>query len=107
MMRMGVELCDGVTEERKCTACMLQHRGMPSAAARVIAGTPAPLAEMMRRLPGRAGAVFALPSFIRDQKTRQQRLLDFKAAHAASVSERSKRQIGRLFRPRRGSEIPI
>jgi glycosyltransferase involved in cell wall biosynthesis len=75
MMRMGLELCDGLTEERKCHACMLQHRGMPPAAARIIASTPPPLAEMMRRLPGRAGAVFSLPSFIRDQKARQQRLL--------------------------------
>jgi glycosyltransferase involved in cell wall biosynthesis len=75
MMRMGLELCDGLTEERKCHACMLQHRGMPSAAAQIIASTPSPLAEMMRRLPGRAGAVFSLPSFIRDQKARQQRLL--------------------------------
>src|SRR4029077_17321198 len=66
---------DGVTEEQKCGACMLQHRGMPPAAARMIARTPGPVAELMRRLPGRAGAVFSLPSFIRDQKARQQRLL--------------------------------
>jgi glycosyltransferase involved in cell wall biosynthesis len=76
MMRMGSELCDGVTDERKCAACMLQHRGMPEAAARLIAATPEPLTEMMRRLPGRAGAVFSFPSFIRDQKARQRRLLD-------------------------------
>jgi glycosyltransferase involved in cell wall biosynthesis len=30
---------------------------------------------MMQRLPGRAGALFSMPSFIRDQKARQQRLL--------------------------------
>jgi glycosyltransferase involved in cell wall biosynthesis len=43
--------------------------------ARTLAGTPAPLAALLRRAPGRAGAIFALPSFIRDQKARQQRLL--------------------------------
>ena len=75
MMRMGSEPCDGMMEERKCAACMLQHRGMPRTAAEIIAGTPRPLAELMRRLPGRAGTVFSLPSFISDQRVRQQRLL--------------------------------
>jgi glycosyltransferase involved in cell wall biosynthesis len=75
MMRMGVELCDGLTEERKCSACMLQHRGLPQTAAEMIAGTPAPIAELLRRVPGPIGAAFGLPSFIRDQKARQQRLM--------------------------------
>jgi glycosyltransferase involved in cell wall biosynthesis len=75
MMRMGTELCDGLTEERKCGACMLQHRGVPPPAARMIAHTPTRLAALLQRLPGRAGALFSLPSFIRDQKARQQRLL--------------------------------
>jgi glycosyltransferase involved in cell wall biosynthesis len=75
MLRMGSEPCDGLTEERKCTACMLQDRGVPQSVARALAGTPAPLAALLRRAPGRAGAIFALPSFIRDQKARQQRLL--------------------------------
>jgi glycosyltransferase involved in cell wall biosynthesis len=75
MMRMGSELCDGVMEERKCAACMLQHRGVPRSIAEAVAATPLPIAAIMQRLPGRAGAMFALPSFIRDQKARQQRLL--------------------------------
>ncbi len=75
MMRMGTEPCDGMMAERKCWACMLQHRGVPRTVATAIAGTPAPMAEVLRRLPGRAGAVFSLPSFIRDQRGRQQRLL--------------------------------
>jgi len=75
MMRMGAEPCDGLTEERNCAACMLQHRGVPAAAAQAIARVPAPVAAMMQRLPGRAGALFSMPSFIRDQKARQQRLL--------------------------------
>jgi glycosyltransferase involved in cell wall biosynthesis len=75
MMRMGVELCDGLTEERKCAACMLQHRGLPAPAAEMIAGTPAPVADVLRCLPGPVGAAFGLPAFIRDQKARQARLL--------------------------------
>ena len=75
MMRMGTEPCDGLTEERKCAACMLQHRGVPASAAEAIAHTPGPIASLMQRLPGRAGALFAMPSFIRDQQARQQRLL--------------------------------
>jgi len=75
MMRMGVALCDGLTEERKCAACMLQHRGLPAPAAEMIAGTPAPVADVLRRLPGPVGAAFGLPAFIRDQQARQTRLL--------------------------------
>ena len=75
MMRMGAELCDGLTEERKCSACMLQHRGLPQTAAEMIAGTPRPVAEMMRHVPGPLGAAFGMPAFIRDQKKRQERLL--------------------------------
>ena len=75
MMRMGAEPCDGLTEERKCAGCMLQHRGLPVSAAHAIAHVPAPIAALMQRLPGRAGALFSMPSFIRDQKARQKRLL--------------------------------
>ena len=75
MMRWGTEPCDGLTEERKCAACMLQHRGVPRAAAGLVARTPRAAADLLRRLPGRAGAAFALPAFVRDQQARQQRLL--------------------------------
>jgi glycosyltransferase involved in cell wall biosynthesis len=75
MLRMGSQPCDGLMDERKCSACMLQHRGMPAAVAEAIAGTPAAIADTLRRLPGRAGAVFSLPSFIRDQRMRQKQLL--------------------------------
>src|SRR5262249_7759998 len=75
MMHMGVELCDGLMDERKCSACMLQHRGVPQPAAEMLARTPRPMAEMLRRMPGVVGAAFGMPAFIRDQKTRQQRLL--------------------------------
>jgi len=54
---------------------MLQHRGMPRAMAALIAGLPGAVAELARRAPGRIGAAFALPAFIRDQKARQRRLL--------------------------------
>ncbi|MFI5177444.1 MAG: glycosyltransferase [Vicinamibacterales bacterium] len=75
MMRWGTEPCDGITEERKCAACLLQHRGVPRSAAAIVARTPRPAADLLRRLPGRAGAAFALPAFVRDQQARQQRLL--------------------------------
>ena len=75
MMRWGSEPCDGITNEKKCAACMLQHRGMPRAMAALIAGLPGAVAELARRAPGRIGAAFALPAFIRDQKARQRRLL--------------------------------
>lgn len=75
MMQWGTEPCDGLTEERKCAGCMLQHRGVPRGVAAIVARTPRPAADLLRRLPGRAGAVFALPAFVRDQQARQQRLL--------------------------------
>jgi len=75
MLRWGTDPCDGITEERKCTGCLLEQRGMSRRLASLVAGVPAPLASLARHLPGRAGAVFALPDFIRDQQSRQRRLL--------------------------------
>lgn len=75
MMRMGSEPCDGIADERKCSACMLQHRGVPRLLADLVARTPLPIAAALQRMPGRAGAMFRLPGFISDQKARQQRLL--------------------------------
>jgi glycosyltransferase involved in cell wall biosynthesis len=74
-MRMGSEPCDGIAAERKCSACMLQHRGVPRLLADLVARTPVPIAAALQRVPGRAGAMFRLPGFIADQKARQQRLL--------------------------------
>ncbi len=75
MMYMGVRPCDGVADERTCTACVLHQRGMPVAAAEMVACMPAAASEVLRGLPGRAGAAFALRSFIGDQRARQRRLL--------------------------------
>ena len=75
MLRWGTDPCDGIIEERKCTGCLLEQRGVPRRLASLAAGVPTPLAGLARHLPGRVGAVFALPDFIRDQRTRQRRLL--------------------------------
>jgi glycosyltransferase involved in cell wall biosynthesis len=75
MMRWGTEPCDGITCDTKCAACLLQQRGVPRTVAPLVAGVPRDMADLARRLPGRAGAAFALPAFIRDQQARQQRLL--------------------------------
>ena len=75
MMRWGTDPCDGITEASKCTGCMLEQRGMSRRLASLVAEVPAPIARLARHLPGRAGAVFALPDFIRDQQARQRRLL--------------------------------
>jgi len=75
MMQWGSEPCNGIAVERKCAACMLDHHGVPRAMASLVAAVPSPLAGLARHLPGRAGAAFALPAFIRDQQARQARLL--------------------------------
>ena len=75
MMRWGTEPCDGISVEKKCAACLLDHHGVPRAMASLMAGVPRGVATLARHLPGRAGAAFALPAFIRDQQARQERLL--------------------------------
>ena len=75
MMRWGTEPCDGITNPTKCAACLLEQRGMVRTMASLVAAVPGSLADLARRLPGRAGAAFALPAFVRDQQARQQRLI--------------------------------
>jgi glycosyltransferase involved in cell wall biosynthesis len=75
MLRWGTDPCDGITEARKCSGCLLEQRGMPRPLASLVAGVPAPVASLARHLRGRSGAAFALPDFIDDQQTRQHRLL--------------------------------
>lgn len=68
MMRFGVEACDGLIEERQCAPCWAQGRGAPMAAARAIAHVPRPIADMGRRLGGRAGTAIATRSMVQERR---------------------------------------
>jgi len=75
LMRWGAHACDAVVDETKCAACMLQQRGMPRAIATLVSRTPALVAALGAKAPGKPGAIFRMPAFIRAQRDRQRRVL--------------------------------
>lgn len=75
MLLWGRELCDGVVEPRRCAACVLQSRGVPTSIARTMATATFPFAKLAARMPGRIGTGLAMPAFIAANYRRQRYLL--------------------------------
>jgi glycosyltransferase involved in cell wall biosynthesis len=59
MLRYGTRPCDGRVEERLCGACWAHARGLPRAAARMVAGLPLAVAQHARRGRTRGAAALA------------------------------------------------
>ena len=75
MLRWGRGLCDGHVTPAKCAACELQHRGVPRPAADVLAWIPTPVAQLARRIPGRAGSLLGMPGVIAHNMALQREML--------------------------------
>jgi glycosyltransferase involved in cell wall biosynthesis len=75
MMQWGSEPCDGRVSPGKCSACVLQERGVPAAAAALLSRLPAAAARRFDRLPGRLGTVLSLPALIDRNRLRQREML--------------------------------
>lgn len=76
MMQWGTEPCDGRVAPHKCSACVLQERGVPIAAAAVLSRLPTAAAARLERLPGRLGTVLGLPALIASNRCRQRQMLE-------------------------------
>jgi glycosyltransferase involved in cell wall biosynthesis len=42
MMRWGIEVCDGIIDPKRCTACVLEGQGWPRSLASLLASSPVP-----------------------------------------------------------------
>jgi glycosyltransferase involved in cell wall biosynthesis len=76
LVRWGTEICDGMSEVRKCAACALQQRGLPKSAARAVAAMPIAASERLRLIPGKVGTALGMPAMISHYQRQQSRLLE-------------------------------
>jgi glycosyltransferase involved in cell wall biosynthesis len=76
LLRMGRWPCDGLREVRKCTACLLEQRGVGSSAASLGAGLiPQSLARAAWKWQGRPATALSLPALIEWNGRRQFQLM--------------------------------
>lgn len=76
LLRDGRTPCDGLQEEEKCGACLLQQRDVPGVAARGVAGLPRSLARTLARFPGAAGTALGIRAIVSQAAQRQRRLME-------------------------------
>lgn len=75
LLRDGVTACDGIQDEARCGACLLQQRDVPASAARGIAALPASLARTLSWIPGPAGTALGIRELVRKAARKQQELV--------------------------------
>lgn len=76
LMRFGETLCDGLTLPRRCSACVLEQRGLKKTLATWIARTPKAVAKRLHGGNGRLATLLGMPAFIEDNIALQRRMLD-------------------------------
>ena len=75
LMHRGRERCDGVVIAGKCSACVLEHRGVRGGLADAVSHVPGAVSRVLGRLPGPAGTLLGMPAFIDDNRRRQHDML--------------------------------
>ncbi len=75
MLRHDRELCDGVAEPRKCTACVLDGR-LPALLGQGVAALPQTWSRPLGRLPGKAGSLLGIPAQVTANLARQRRFAE-------------------------------
>ena len=75
LMRWGTVPCDGLTEVVKCSACELQHRGLPATLARLIAREPVRVSRALGNFGNPLGTGLGMPDLIARNRTMQRDLL--------------------------------
>lgn len=102
LMRFGESLCDGLTLPRRCSACELQHRGLPKPLASTAAMVPAGISRWMHNRTGKLATMLGMPALIEDNIALQRRMLDLVDAfvvltdQAALIVARNGCTIGKL-----------
>jgi glycosyltransferase involved in cell wall biosynthesis len=76
LMRFGETPCDGLTLPRRCSACELEHRGLPKPMASMVSRTPASISRWMQRRSSRLATALGMPAFIESNIGLQRRMHD-------------------------------
>lgn len=76
MMRWGRTQCDGALRDYRCTACLLESKGLSRALAWPTAIVPTSVTAWADKLASSAGSALRMPHFIRQRHARVRELLD-------------------------------
>jgi glycosyltransferase involved in cell wall biosynthesis len=76
LMRFGETPCDGLTLPRRCSACILQQRGLTKPFARAAARTPAWLSRRLHGSSGKLATMLGMPTLVEDNLTRHRSMLE-------------------------------
>jgi glycosyltransferase involved in cell wall biosynthesis len=74
LMERSAHPCDGVVSPRRCAACVLVSRGLPTAAAEAVSRLPRRVSAALGRIPGAIGTGFGMPASIVFDRGRQREL---------------------------------
>jgi glycosyltransferase involved in cell wall biosynthesis len=75
MMRLGRDVCDGVSEPAKCATCELQNRGLSLSAAALVGSIPPRVGRLLAGIPGKTGTALGMSWRIRRNQSHQNELL--------------------------------
>lgn len=75
MMRWGEKLCDGICRPAKCSACVLQHRGLAKPLAWAVGAIPPRVARIAAVLPGRLSTGLGMSDLIVRNQAKQREML--------------------------------
>jgi len=76
LLRDGRTPCDGLQDETRCGACLLQQRDVPRPAALGIATLPGSLSRTLSWIPGAAGTALGIREIVHQAACKQRQLLD-------------------------------
>jgi glycosyltransferase involved in cell wall biosynthesis len=76
LLRWGSEVCDGVLDTGRCSACYLQMRGLSRRQAELVTRVGQIAGAGATAIPGRVGAALRVPALMAGNADRQRRLLE-------------------------------